>query len=324
VGRISQGDREDEDQVKKVLILGLGSIGKRHAGILLKYFECEVYAFRSGRRSGPCDPRIREVFAWSDVERLRPDIAFITNPTSLHIDTAIRCAELGMHLFIEKPLSHNLAGIDRLESICRRNRLTCYTAYCLRFHPVIKKMRFLARGKKIYHARVVCSSYLPDWRPGQDYRKGYSVFRAKGGGALLDLSHEFDYIQYILGIIKKIEGITGRASALTRDACDFADALLTMGSGAHVNIHVNFFSRINERSVRIDFDGGSIRGDLLKGRVDFLFRGKRRVFIFDVDRDRYIREEICYFFDNIGNKAIMNSLGESKRFLKKILELKNE
>jgi len=309
--------------VKKVIIFGLGSIGRRHAKILSDDFRCVLFAYRSGKRPGRNDLGIEEVRDWVEVERLKPEVALITNPTALHIRTAIRCALLGMHLFIEKPLSHELKDIDMLESICRRKKLTCYTAYCLRFHPVIKKIRELIKDKDIYHARVICSSYLPDWRPGQDFRKSYSASRNKGGGVLLDLSHELDYIEFLFGEINKIEGICGRASALTRDSEDFADMVLALNSGVRANLHLDIFSRVDERTIKVDFNGGYIKGDLIKGTVDYISHGKKRIFKSKPNRDKYLKEQIKYFFDNIGKKKIMNGLQESRRLLAKILEFKN-
>lgn len=309
--------------MRRIIIFGMGSIGRRHAQILRDDPKYKLFAYRSGNSSARNELGLEELHRWADIKRLKPEIAFITNPTNLHVRTAIKCALSGMNLFIEKPLSHNLKGLDLLESICRRNRLTCYTAYCLRFHPVIKKVRELVRGKKIYHARVVCSSYLPEWRPGQDLKNSYSMFNNKGGGVLLDLSHELDYIKYIFGGIKNIEGVHGKKSNVTHDSEDFADMILTLDNGFKTTLHLNIFSRFNERSIKVDFDGGYLTGDLLTGKVEYLFRGKRRIFRLKVDRDEYLKEEIAYFLNNIGNKAIMNNLQESKKLLKKILEFRN-
>ncbi len=307
----------------KVIFFGLGSIGRRRARILLDNSEHRLFAFRSTRKGPSNDLGIKEIYTWKEVESLRPDVAFITNPTSMHVKTALKCASLGLNMFIEKPLSNTLYGVSSLKEACRKRCLTCYTSYCLRFHPVIKKIRELIKGKKIYHIRVVCSSYLPAWRPDQDYRKSYSSSLRKGGGVLLDLSHELDYIQFLFGEIKTAKVVYSRVSNLTVDAEDFADLLLTLNNGIHVNLHLNFFSRINERSLKVDFAEGHIIGDLLESKVHYLYRSKKKTFKFPKERDDYLKEEIKYFFDNIGNPKIMNGPEESNRFLKKTLEFKH-
>lgn len=306
----------------KILFFGLGSIGIRRARILIDNFRHELYAFRSTDRPAGNSLGIREVRTWGEVKNLKPDVAFITNPTFLHVETALKCALSGMHLFIEKPLSHNLDGLSSLESVCRKKKLTCYVGYCLRFHPVIEKMRELIRSKKVRHARVTCTSYLPDWRQGQDFRKSYSVSSKKGGGVILELSHELDYIQHLFGKIDKLEGSFGRSSCLAQDAENFADILITAGR-TFVNVHLDYFSRISERSIKVDFDGGYAGGDLMSGRIDYLYRGVKNIFRFDMDRDKYLKKEMRYFFDNIGKASIMNSLRKARPLLEKIVEMKS-
>ena len=308
----------------KIIFFGLGSIGRRHAKILLDNFDCMLFAYRNDKKCAGNNLGIREMYTWKEVEKLNPQVAFITNPTFLHIKTALKCASLGMHLFIEKPLSNSLDDISLLQSICRKKQLTCYTAYCLRFHPVIKKIRELIKGKNIYHIRVVCSSFLPEWRLNNNFNESYSASRKKGGGVLLDLSHEFDYIQYIFGKIKKVNGVYDKVSHLTVDSEDFADVLLTLDRRIYANLHLNFLSRIKERSLKVDFDNGCIIGDLIRNRVDYFFRDKKETFKFGSVGNEYFKQQIKYFFNNLRNPAIMSNLQESKELLRKILEIKGE
>ncbi|MFH1791013.1 MAG: Gfo/Idh/MocA family oxidoreductase [Candidatus Omnitrophota bacterium] len=307
----------------KVIFFGLGSIGKRHAELLPETGRHELFAFRSRPGKTMNSPGIKEVYSWDDVKMLKPEAAFITNPTGMHIGTALKCASLGMHLFIEKPLSDRMDGIDELEALVREKRLTCYTAFCLRFHPVIKKIRELVSDKKIYHARAVCTSFLPDWRPRQDHKKHYSAYKGKGGGVILELAHEFDYIQHILGPIKRIRGVCGRTADITVDAEDCADALIALENGVNINMHINFLSHIAERSVKIDFEHGYVIGDLVANNVDYFYKGRDKRYAFTAGRDEYLRKQLEYFFANIGNESIMNNIGEAKALLAKVLEFRN-
>jgi len=306
----------------RVVIFGLGSIGKRHAEILSRDFNHELFAYRSSRNSPINDLGIKELYTWREITRIKPDAAFITNPTYLHIRTALQCASRGMHIFMEKPLSNSMRGIDRLCSICRKRKLICYTAYGLRFHPVVKEIAKLIKGKKIYHARITCSSYLPDWRKGRDFKKVYSACKNQGGGVLLDLSHECDYIQYLFGPIKEISGNFGRISSVTVDAEDFADVLIKTYNSIPVNLHLNFLSLFNERRLVVDYEGGYLAGDLMQYKLEHLSNNKLQVKTFPADRNKFLKEQIKYFFDNIGSLKIMNNLNESKSLLKKILTFK--
>jgi len=303
----------------KVIFFGLGSIGQRQARILLENFEHELFAFRSGAAEKPNQLGIKELYKWEEVEKLGPEIAFITNPTNLHIPTALRCAALGMHLFIEKPLSHTLQDIPFLTSVCQKKGLTCYTAYGLRFHPVIKAMKERIKGRKVYQARVVCSSYLPDWRSGRSSESTYSAYKDQGGGVLLDLSHEFDYIQHLFGEIGSMQGRFGRISSVTKDSEDFADVLLETVFKTKVNLHLDFLSLYAERRIVMDLENGYLVGDLIQNQIE----EKAGVQKFSSGRDDYLKEQLRYFFEHLGEPAIMNNIQEAGQLLGKVLELKD-
>jgi len=306
----------------KIVIFGLGSVGKRHAKILKECFDVELFAFRSGSHSGN-DLGITELYNWKDVENQKADAAFITNPTSRHIETALKCASAGMHLFIEKPLSDSMEGVDELAGICREKKLTCYTAYCLRFHPVIKEIKNLISGKGVLHVRAVCSSYLPSWRQETNSKDTYSASKRLGGGVLLDLSHEFDYISYLFGQIDEIKGFFGRASEVTVDAEDFADVSIKTKKMICVSLHINFLSRLNERMFIVDYEGGYMVGDLIESKIEASNGNKKETMTFSSDRDAYFKEQTQYFFNNMGKPEIMNDITESSELLRKILEFKN-
>lgn len=308
----------------KIIIFGLGSIGQRHAQILLDSFDHELIAFRSNKNAKPNPLGIKEIFTWDEVEKAKPDVAFITNPTALHIDIALKCARQGMHLFIEKPLSATLDQIDELVKLCQKKKLTTYVAYCLRFHPVIKKIKELLADKEVTHVRVVCSSYLPHWRKGTDWKKCYSASKNLGGGVILDLSHEFDYIEYLFGEISEIIGKSGRATAVTVDAEDFADAVLVLPNKLCVNLHLNFMSLINERTLKIDFEGGYLIGDIMNSKVAYGIGEEVQTFDLKVERNAFTREQTAHFFDNLDNPRMMNNVSDAKRLLKKVIDFKNK
>lgn len=307
----------------RLIFFGLGSISTRHARILKAHFSHEFFAFRSQKGGEKNELGIPEVYTWDEVEKIKGEVAFVTNPTSQHVGIALKCAKLGMHLFVEKPLSHSMDGVTDLMRLCREKNLTCYTAYCLRFHPVIKELKERVQDKKILHVRAAVSSYLPNWRPGTDYKKSYSGSAAQGGGVLLDLSHEFDYLEYLFGVLQDLQGWAGRVSDVTVDVEDAADVVMKTAQGAPINLHMNFMSRFEERKVIIDFEGGYVIGDIRNNRVEWLEGDKKEEKTFTTTRDDYFKEQLEYFFANIGNLAIMNNLEESSALLKKILEFKN-
>ncbi|NTV29644.1 MAG: Gfo/Idh/MocA family oxidoreductase [Candidatus Omnitrophica bacterium] len=306
---------------KKVMIVGLGSIGRRHARIFRDELGCEVAAMRSlGSGNGL---GVTELRSWKEAGVFSPDVCVITNPTSQHVVTALKCAELGAHLFIEKPLSDGMSGIKQLKEVCRRKRLACYVAYPLRFHPVVLKAReLLAKARPLY-ARAVCASFLPDWRPGRDAKSVYSARRKEGGGVILDLSHEFDYLAYLLGPVRKISGAKGRLADVTVDAEDYADASLVFADGTRASVHLDYFSRTVQRDFHIDLEDGFIRGDLVANTLRCLRDKRERKFSFKVERDDYFVAQARYFLGNISNGQGMNSLAEAVPLLQRILEFRH-
>lgn len=164
----------------KVLFFGLGSIGKKHARIILDNFDFELYSYRTRKGQEKNSLNIKEFDNLNDAFSIKPDVAFITNPTNLHVETAFECAKRNIHLFIEKPISHNLRFADALENEIKKRNLVSYIAYNLRFHPMIEKIKEIVSQEKSIDFNVKCSSYLPDWRPKQDYAKSYSAKKVKG------------------------------------------------------------------------------------------------------------------------------------------------
>ncbi|MFH1309414.1 MAG: Gfo/Idh/MocA family oxidoreductase, partial [Candidatus Omnitrophota bacterium] len=252
----------------KIVFFGLGSIGKRHAKILVKNFNHECYAFRSGKNVERNDLGLKEIYAWKEVEQVKPDAVFITNPTFMHIDTALKCAEFGSALFIEKPLDASNEKLSILLDKVRSKGLVSYVAYNLRFHPVIECLKEYLENKKVCHASVYNSSYLSDWRGGKNQINSYSAIKNQGGGVVLDLSHEFDYINYLFGRVQKINGVFDRVTNVTLDAEDFMDAVIKTDK-TYVNLHLDFCSRHIERTVKIDCEDEYIFADLVSGKIEF-------------------------------------------------------
>lgn len=307
----------------KIIFFGLGSIGQRHAKILLKDYKHNLYAFRSGIDTIPNKLGIQELNSWNEVSDLKPDVAFITNPTSLHIQTAIKCAEIGCKLFIEKPIDKDLKGLDELIDIVKKKNLVSYIAYCLRFHPIIEKLKEYINERKVLHLRAVCTSFYPLWRPGGDYLKIYSANLKLGGGVVFDLSHEIDYITYLLGSVNKLSGNFSKRGKVTVDAEDFSDILL-LTDLAPVNIHINFFSHLRQRYVQIDFDGMTVIGDIVNAEVkEYKDEKLQKTLKLNYDNGQEYKSQIEYFFDNINNPKMMNNLEEASDLFRKIAAFKN-
>lgn len=307
----------------KIIFFGLGSIGQRHATILLENYPHDLYAFRSGTSEASNKLSIKELHSWGEVRNLEPDIAFITNPTYLHIETAIKCARLGCKLFVEKPIDKDLKGLDKLLAIVNNKKLVTYVAYNLRFHPVILRLKKYIENQKPLHVRVVCTSYLPTWRSDTDYLQGYSANTSMGGGVILDLSHELDYIAYLFGGIKEIEGNYARRGNVTVDTEDYVD-FLAETKQSPANIHINFLSNFRQRYIQIDFEEMSVIGDIINIEIkEYKNETLEKRYNLKYDKGQEYISQMKYFFDNINKPNMMNNLAEATDLFRKIIEFKN-
>lgn len=307
------------EKSKKILITGLGSIGRRYARILPSIGNFDIYALRSGQ-GAPC-PGVTDLYSWGEVARVSPKVAFITNPTSMHISTALKCTELGMHLFIEKPLDMQLSGLVKLKNAVIAQGLSSYVAYNLRFHPGIITLRDIIKREGFWHANVRCSSWLPAWRPGTDHSKSYSANAVMGGGVVLDLSHDLDYSCYLFGEPVSITGVARHSSNITSDVEDVADLTLNLKSGQHVSVHLDFCSRFPERVVSVSTSKASYQLDLIQGILLKSRNGKITEEHYTVDSDFTYNAEVRYFFSHLGGE-IMNDVSEASLLLKKIVKFK--
>lgn len=183
--------------IMKIIFFGLGSIGQRHASMLKD--KHEVYAFRSGKGVQETPEGIKELKTWKEIDKACPSVAFITNPTGCHIETALECAARGMHLFIEKPLSDNMKRIDELKRLEESKGITVYVAYPFRHHLEYEMLQEQIRNlwrDQIRGVYVMCRTDASKWPSSRTLQS-----------PLLELSHEIDYCEGLFGEITSIGGI---------------------------------------------------------------------------------------------------------------------
>ena len=185
-----------------VLVVGTGSIAKRHIKNLQALNEIERINIYSSRGFLPNDISGHKVFNQKSLLNLKSvDFALIANDTHKHISAATELANQGIHLFLEKPISQKLPEAQNLLELARKKKILVFVGYNLRFLGIIQFLKKkIERGLfgKIFFARIEAGQFLPDWRPGRDYRKVFSAFKNKGGDVAFELSHELDYMIYLL------------------------------------------------------------------------------------------------------------------------------
>lgn len=323
----------------KYLILGCGSIGQRHLNNLKNVTTGEIIAYRTREKKVKKLENESYVKTYSDLTEAlnqNPDVVLITNPTSLHIQSALVAAKQGCHLFIEKPISNNLDGIDELTDIVRKKKLVVLIGCNLRFHPCLKFIKKVLDEKrigKVISARVQMGQYLPDWHPWEDYRKAYSSREELGGGIILDAIHELDYIRWLLGDISEVFSFSEKLSNLDIDTEDIAEILLRFKSGAIGEVHLDYIQRHPSRTCEIIGECGSIVLNLNEGTVKVYTAEKKKWEVFEqpkgYDMNQTYIDEMTHFISCVEGKeetliGIMDGLEVLKIALAAKKSAKNE
>ena len=253
-----------------VLVVGTGSIGSRHIVNLLS-LGARVVAF-SYRREIRSEPWRREVRSIDDLDsafKAAPDAVVIANRTDQHMDVALRSARESRALFIEKPLSHSLAGVDELMEESTSRALVIESGFMLRFHPNLTWLKaFLEAGElgDLLYCRAAVGQYLPDWRPTQDYRASYSA-SSTCGGVVFDLVHELDLMTWLFGPIESVQAMTARAAGLEIDSEAIAQIGLRTERGLLAQVHLDYVRPVYARTLEIAGTRGVVQWDDVRGTV---------------------------------------------------------
>ena len=257
----------------KALVIGCGSIGKRHLRNLkaLGVQELALVENDAGRRQAAA--REFGLTAFESLEqglRWSPEFGVVASPTFCHMAHAMEVAHSGLALFIEKPLSHSPDGIPELARIIQQKQLTSMVGCNMRFHPGPQKVKeILDSGRlgKIICVRIHAGSYLPAWRPGTDYRDNYAAREDTGGGCILDCIHEIDLARWYLGDVQEVFCSAGHLSSLEIETEDVAVLVSRHESGAMSEIHLEYVQRTYERGCQIAGEAGSLFWDFREKRV---------------------------------------------------------
>ena len=259
----------------KILIAGLGSIGRRHLRNLRAMDVGELVLLRSGHSTLP-DAELSGFPTERDIgealQRHQPDAVVISNPTSLHLNVAIPAAEAGCHLFLEKPISHTMADVSTLVEVVNRRDLNVLVGFQFRFHPGLHRIKELLEGGtigKVVSVDVHWGEYLPAWHPWEDYRSGYAAREDFGGGVLLTLCHPFDYLRWLIGEIEGVSAMTGHRGGLDIEVEDTANVMLRFANGALGSVHLDYIQRPGTHTLKITGQQGCILWDNADGGVQW-------------------------------------------------------
>jgi len=260
-------------KVKTALIIGSGSIGQRHISNLKKIGINNITALRSKKghyKKLPESLGVKEISSWTEAKKIKSDIAIISNPSSLHIDAALKISGHVKGVFIEKPLSNNLSECNQLIDLLNNKKITSFVGHNLMFHPVIKKIiEFINENDigEIINIQCQVGQWLPDWHPYEDYTKAYYARKDLGGGVSLSLIHEIHLALALAGLPAYVSGEITEYKQLKLDVDVCSDLMIKHKSGAVSQIHLDFLQRPSHRSGLVTFEKAWLSYDFSKMQI---------------------------------------------------------
>jgi len=289
-------------------IVGLGSIGRRHLRLISEIRpDIKIIVVRSGHGSACDEEKMAVKITDSIGDAIKEGIqaAIISSPATLHLKQSLELAKNGIHLLIEKPISHTSDRVKELLKIVNENRITTMVGYVLRYDLGAIKFKNWLDNKikgKILHARIECGSYLPDWRPDQDYRKTVSALSELGGGVLLELSHEIDYLYWFFGKPKDVQAQIRNSGTLDINVEDQVDLLMTSEQGYCISVQIDFNRRHVERKCKVLTTEGELIWDAVNKNVTWKGVNKEQFkYEYNNERNSIYRKQLEVFFDCIEN-----------------------
>ena len=273
----------------KVLFIGLGGIGQRHLRNFRRVLgaSLDAIAFRVRGESPTLTDTLQveqgvdlmekyEVRAIREFESAldeNPDLVVVSNPSSMHVETAAAAVDRQLNVFVEKPLAHTPDGIAALVEKAGRSRVIGVVGYQLRFHPCLERAHAILRDEllgRVVSARAQVGEYLPSWHKYEDYRQMYASRRDLGGGVILSQIHEFDYLYWMFGMPSRLFTIGGHLSHLEIDVEDVASTVMQMNGNGHqvpVHLHQDYLQRPPARGLEVVGTEGKLAVDLIATRL---------------------------------------------------------
>tara|TARA_B100000989_G_scaffold283029_1_gene248594 strand:- start:1222 stop:2223 length:1002 start_codon:yes stop_codon:yes gene_type:complete len=327
--------------MKNILIVGLGSIGQRHYRNLKKIDKnINFFSIRKKRNSPELNKfnqivkkrfisnkkKIKEI-SLKELENQKIDLALVTNPTSLHIKTATELAKKKINVFLEKPISNNIEGVDNLLRVIKRNKLICAVGFQTRYDDLLQKIKKIINTKKfgnIEKSYIEHKHFLPYHHKYEDYKIGYAAKKSLGGGVLLCFSHEFDYANFLFGSPKYTYSSLKKSNKLKIDVESSALVIAKYQKKFETIFDLDFLKKRQVRSCKIQFEKAFIEWDLIKNNLK-IFHNSKIKFIRSKfkTRDSLFNEQLKQVLKSLKlKKNPKSNIYNGIENLKNILEIK--
>lgn len=310
----------------RLLIIGCGSIGTRHAkNIAARKYELLLYDVDTARAEALAKELNAKTVASIDQGlALKPHAAFICTPPNLHVPQALACVRARVPVFVEKPLAHALDDVDMLVRETEASHVLTMVACNLRFTEGLQKVKeLLPQLGTLVLARVEFGYDLRKWRPGQDYRTNYAATHEQGGGIVLDAIHELDYALWLFGQPRKAFSKVMRSGQLEIKTEDHAEFVLELEQCPTVSMHLDYLNPVYTRGCSVLGEHGAMYWDFQTGTVRALIDGKEQTIQTNADVNAMYVAELDHFLHALQHGAQpMNPVAEAAETLRHALALR--
>ncbi len=313
---------QSKNIIKKALFIGLGSIGQRHLQNFkeIAHADINIMSYRTSNfnkliidgNAHTCTSiaehyKITEFYDLNKALNHKPDIAFICNPSNLHIKTSIKLALIGTNLFIEKPLNSDTKGLNKLKNIINTNKIVTMVGYQTRFHPALIKVKSIVDKRiygKIISAEFKWHNFLPKFHLYEDYRISYAARNDLGGGVTLGLSHELDLIQWLFGLPVEVYALSGN-SALETNVDETVLAIFKFmfdNETYPVSLSLSYAQGMEHRKFSILMEKAVIECDLIKGYLRIVNHDNKGSYNMDyqgIKRNDLFKKEMKHFLTSV-------------------------
>ena len=303
------------EKATQIVVCGTGSIGMRHLRVLRDGLGLDPWALpiRHARAQELQAEGIRTVSDWRAVPGSAHQFAIIASDTSRHLADASAAVVLGADVLVEKPLASSVLGLRDFAQLVEEHGRRVFVACNLRFDAGLARFRDqLPRIGRVHAARIECQSFLPEWRPGTDYRRAYSARRDEGG-VLRDLIHEIDYAVWLFGQPSALFARLTNSGTLGIESDEAADILWESPSDTSVSIRLDYVSRIPRRKMRAFGELGDLEWDYFGKRVSLALAGQpEQTWVIEQTRDQMMRDQAAAFLRsaNDGSPSALATLAE--------------
>lgn len=313
----------------RILVIGCGSIGKRHIknllGLGVEVLACDI-------NQGAIDyvKSAYNIPVFTDIDvafKEKVDGVVVASTSSCHYSQTIKAMENKIPVFVEKPIASTLTEAAHIQNMARENKSILLNGFNMRFHCLISQVKsMLDKGLigKVYSIRCISGYYLPDWHPQSDYRKSYSANKDLGGGVLLDGIHEIDYVKWFFGKVEQVFCFGGKVSNLEIDTEDLVELFMKFSNGVHAVIHINYLNRTRLREFVIIGENGIIEWDSNAQSVKIFNSNEKCWKVYQQEFEYHINDtyvkEMDHFIGCInGNEKSLNDANEG-RYVLEIVE----